>query len=87
MVIMLFVQVFVMILERYISRTNIMVNVKKAGSNKKENVDNDDKLMQSMTFTDTIKSVTMHLTSQKTSETVLFDKEQKGISKATQDIL
>jgi hypothetical protein len=83
MVICLFIQILVMILERFVARTNIMINVKKAGGGKKHDVDNDDQIMQSMktaNLGDTIRSITMHLTQQKTSETILFDKDQKKAS-------
>ena len=63
MVIVLFIQILVMILERYVARTNIMVNIKKAGGKKNE-VENDDQIMQSMktsTLGETVKSITMHL--------------------------
>lgn len=42
MVIFLFIQIFVMIIERYVARTNIMVNIKKAGGGKKYDVESDD---------------------------------------------
>ena len=60
-----------------------MVNIKKAGGKKNE-VENDDQIMQSMktsTLGETVKSITMHLQTQKTGETILFDKDQKGASK------
>jgi hypothetical protein len=62
MVIVLFIQILVMILERYVARTNIMVNIKKAGG--KKEVETDEQIMQSMktsTLGETVKSITMHL--------------------------
>lgn len=57
MVVMLFVQVFVMILERYISRTNTRVNLQKARNNRKEATD---EVQSKMTLGES-KTLSMHL--------------------------
>lgn len=75
MVVMLFVQVFVMILERYISRTNTRVNLQRARNNKKEDADD---LASKMTLGDNPRSLSMHLQAQKTGDTILFGNNKKG---------
>lgn len=47
MVLLLFLQVIVMIMERYINRTNTRIIVKKIGSNNKDG-DVDERLMKTM---------------------------------------
>ena len=59
MVIILFIQTFVMILERYISRTNVMI-VKKRGP-QKPLTDNDDKYLAKLALQDAPKSMTVKL--------------------------
>ena len=61
MVIMLFIQVAVMILERYISRTNTRVNKKGGNAQKKLAQDLDDKYIQNLSVGDAPRSMTMNL--------------------------
>lgn len=87
MVVMLFVQVFVMILERYISRTNTRVNLQRARGGRKEDVD-DKGLTSKMTLGDNPRSLSMHLQPQKTSDTILFGASKKSKAVAeSQEIL
>jgi len=77
MVVMLFIQVFVMILERYISRTNTRVNLERARGRKKDDID-DQNLASKMTLGDNPRSLSMHLQAQKTSDTILFGNSKKS---------
>jgi hypothetical protein len=82
MVVMLFIQVFVMILERYISRTNTRVNLQRARGGRKEDID--ERLMAKMTLGDAPRSLSMHLQAQKTGDTILFgsDKRSKNVTES-----
>jgi hypothetical protein len=60
MVVMLFVQIFVMILERYIARTNVRVSIKKSTSTKKEDLALDG--LKTMKLGDGPKSMSIHIT-------------------------
>lgn len=82
MVVMLFIQVFVMILERYISRTNTRVNLQKARGSRKDDIDGG--LASKMTLGDNPRSLSMHLQPQKTSDTILFgsDKRSKAVAES-----
>jgi hypothetical protein len=60
MVAMLFTQIFVMILERYIARTNVKVSIKKSTAAKKDDLALDG--LKTMKIGDAPKSMSIHIT-------------------------
>jgi hypothetical protein len=80
MVLLLFLQVAVMVIERYINRTNARVVVKKIGApshDHRDERDLDDKLMTTMKISTEVRSMSMHVDQLKTQDNIIYSPSAK----------